>query len=413
MNIWILNHYAITPDLPGGTRHFDFGKELSKRGHNVTIFVSSFHYWLLKEIKSYDNNNYIIDNINDNFRFVWIKTFPYKKNNWRKVLNMLSYSWRVYETVKSLNLERPNIIMGSSVHLFAVLVSYFLAKHFKIHFIMEVRDLWPQTLIDMGVPRLHPFVIFLSLLEKFLYERTEKIMTLLPEAHEYIESLGISPGKVVWIPNGVDLNRFDVEIEDALAGNNDEFIMMYVGAFGIANNLDIAIDSADLLKDKYPNIKFVFIGSGQEKSRLIERAKLLKLHNIEFRDPIKKDKIPEVVAKADILFFNLENSLVFKYGISSNKLFDYLASGKPIIFSSSAVNNPIDEAKAGITIPPNNPQALTKTIVRLYDMPKEEKQEMGKRGREYVKKYHNIPMLVDKLEKLFEELPEKKNRKLS
>lgn len=407
MNIWILNHYAITPDLPGGTRHFDFGKELSKRGYDVTIFASSFHYSLLKEIKLHDNNNYIIDDINDNFKFVWVKTFPYKKNDWRRVQNMLSYLWRVYKTAKSLGLEKPNIIMGSSVHLFAVLASYFLSIHFRACFIMEVRDLWPQTLIDMGIPKWHPFVIFLSLLEKFLYKKTGKIITLLPKAHEYIESLGISLRKIVWIPNGVDLNRFDVETEDASSTNNDEFIMMYVGAFGIANNLDVAIDSADILKNKYSNIKFVFIGSGPEKLRLIKRAELLKLHNIEFRDPIKKDKISEALVRADVLFFNLENSSVFKYGISSNKLFDYLASGKPIIFPSNTINDPINEAKAGITVPPDNPQALAKAIIKVHNMPKEKKQEMGKRGREYVKKYHNIPILVNKLERVFEELLEK------
>jgi len=407
MNIWILNHYAITPDLPGGTRHFDFGKELSKRGHKVTILASSFHYSLLKEIKSYDNNNYIIENINDNFKFVWVKTFPYKKNDWRRVLNMLSYSWRVYKTAKSLSLGKPNIIIGSSVHLFAVLTSYFLSRHFKTHFIMEARDLWPQTLIDMEISKWHPFVIFLSLLEKFLYKRAQKIIALMPKAHEYIESLGISPRKVAWIPNGVDLSRFNIKIEDVLSRSSNEFIMMYVGAFGRANNLDVAINSANILKDKYLNIKFVFIGDGPEKSRLIKRANLLKLRNIEFRDPIKKDKIPKVLAKTDILFFNLPNLPVFKYGISSNKLFDYLASGKPIIFSSNAMNNPIDEARVGITAPPDNPQALARAIIKVHNMPKEKKQEMGKRGREYVKKYHNIPILVNKLERVFEELLEK------
>ena len=412
MNIWILNHYAITPDLPGGTRHFDFGKELSRRGHSITIFASSFRHSLLKETKSYDNNNYITENINDNFKFVWIKTLPYKKNDWGRVLNMLSYSWRAYETAKSLNLEKPNIIMGSSVHLFAVLVSYFLSKYFKVHFIMEVRDLWPQTLIDMGISKWHPFVISLSLLEKFLYEKAEKIVTLLPKAHEYIESLGISLQKVVWIPNGVDLNRFDVETEDASSNNNDEFTMMYAGAFGIANNLDVAIDSSGILKDKYPNIKFVFIGSGSEKSRLAKRAKFLKLHNVEFRDSVKKDKIPEVLARADALFICVKNLTLYKYGLSYNKLFDYLASGRPIVFSSNTVNNPIDEARAGITVPPDTSEALAKAIIKLHNMSKKERQEMGKRGRKYIEKYHNIPMLVDKLEKVFEELPKKENRKL-
>ena len=214
MNIWILNHYAITPDLPGGTRHFDFGKELAKRGHKVTIFASSFRHSLFKETKLYGNSNYAIDKISDGFRFVWVKTVPYKVNNWKRVLNMLSYSWRVYETAKFLSLERPDVIVGSSVHLFAVLTAYLLSLHFRAHFIMEVRDLWPQTLVNMGISKWHPFVVSLSFLEKFLYRRARKIITLLPKAHKYIESLAISTEKVVWISNGVDLSTFNIEIED-------------------------------------------------------------------------------------------------------------------------------------------------------------------------------------------------------
>lgn len=412
MNIWILNHYAMTPDLSGGTRHFDFGRELLKRGHNITIFASSFHYSFFEEMKLYGDSDYVIEKINDGFRFVWVKTVPYKVNNWRRVLNMLSYSWRVYQIAKFLSLERPDVIVGSSVHLFAVFTAYLLSLHFRAHFIMEVRDLWPQTLIDMGIPKLHPFVLLLSLLEKFLYKRAEKIIALLPKAHEYIESLGISPRKVAWIPNGVDLNEFDVETEDGSSEEKDEFIMMYTGAFGIANNLDAAIDSADILKDKYPNVKLVLMGSGPEKPRLLEKAKSLQLHNVEFKDPVKKDAIPEVLAKSDILFFSLRNSPVFKYGISSNKLFDYLASKKPIVFSSNAADNFIDKAKAGITVPPDNPQALAEAIIEIHNMSREERKKMGESGRKYVEKHHSVSILVDKLERVFEELLEKQNREL-
>ena len=404
-NIWFFNHYALTPDLPGGTRHFDFGKELVKRGYKVTIFASSFHYSLLKETKNYNSQNYIIEDY-DGVRFIWIKTFPYTRNDWRRVINMLSYSIKAYKVAQKLDIEKPDIIVGSSVHLFAVFTAYLLSKKYKTPFIMEVRDLWPQTLIDMGVPKWHPFVILLGILEKFLYKKADKIIVLLPKANEYIENLGIPSGKIVWIPNGVDLERVPLIDEKTFnfeANSSDEFIVTYTGAIGQINNLDVAIGAARILQREYPNIKFLFVGDGPEKGRLLEVVREEKLNNVEFSPPVAKSKVIEMFLKSDVLFFHLQDSPVFKYGISSNKLFDYLASGKPIIFSSNSINNPVEEARAGITVPPDNPQALAEAIIELYKMSPEERKAIGLNGKKYVEKYHSIPVLVDKLEKIFKE----------
>jgi glycosyltransferase involved in cell wall biosynthesis len=405
--VWMFNHYAVTPKMPGGTRHYDFAKELTKKGYKVTIFASSFHPIQHKKVKLGKNEKYKVDSF-DGVNFVWLKTFPYQRNNWRRVANMLSYMYRAYWlgrkiTKKVEGFDNPDIIIGSSVHLFAVYAAYLLSKKYKVPFIMEVRDLWPQTLIDMGVPRWHPFIVLLGLLERFLYKRADKIITLLPKSHDYIEKFGIKLSKIVWIPNGVDLSKFNINGEDDLNKNNNEFVVMYVGALGTANNLDVAIDSANILKNKYSNIKFVFVGDGLEKSKLVQKAKLLKLDNVEFRNPVKKEEIPRLLRKADALFFNLPNLPVFKYGISSNKLFDYLASGKPIIFSCNAPDNPAEQAKASITVSPSNPKELADAILKLYHMPEKQKEEMGQRGKEYVKKYHSTPVLADKFEELIKE----------
>ncbi len=402
MNIWIFNHYAITPNLPGGTRHFDFAKELIKRGYKVTIFTSSFHYSLFRETKEYNKRIYLEEDY-EGVKFIWIKTFPYKGNDWRRVLNMLSYSIRVYNVAKKLDIEKPNIIIGSSVHLFAVFSAYLLAKYFKVSFIMEVRDLWPQTLINMGVPKWNPFVIILSILERFLYKRARKIITLLPKASDYITSLGVSGDKIVWIPNGVDLERFNL-VEASKEDKDQNFTVLYMGAIGKANNLDVAIKSAEILQNEYPNIRFLFVGDGVEKSRLIKIVKEKRLNNVEFRGPVPKKDVIKIISKSDTLLILLRNLNLYKYGISLNKLFDYLASGKPIIFSSNSINNPVEEANAGITVPPDDPVELAKAIVKLYKMPKEERQKIGENGRRYVERYYAIPVLVDKLEKVIKDV---------
>ena len=402
MNIWIFNHYAITPNLPGGTRHFDLAKELTQRGYKVSIFASSFNHSLRKEMKNYNETDYIIEDY-DGVRFVWIKTSPYSRNDWRRVLNMLSYSVRAYNVAKKIDIEKPDVIIGSSVHLFAVYTAYLFSKHYKVPFIMEVRDLWPQTLIDMGVSRWNPFVILLGILERFLYKRAQKIISVLPKAYEYITSLGIPLEKIEWIPNGVDLKRFE-HIESSLE-KKTKFKVLYTGAHGIANGLDVLLDTAKILKERgYNNIIMELVGDGPEKKRLMKRAIEEGLDNVSFKDPVKKDKVLKVQAEADILFFNLLAKDTFKYGISSNKLFDYLASGRPVIFASNASNNPVEEAKAGITVPSEDPEAVAEAIINLYKMSEKERLKMGENGRKYVKEYHDIPVLVDKLEKVIQEV---------
>jgi len=296
------------------------------------------------------------------------------------------------------------------VHLFAVFTAYLLSKKYKTPFIMEVRDLWPQTLIDMGVSKWHPFVILLGILERFLYKRSDKIITLLPKANEYIEKLNVPEDKIVWIPNGVNLERFNIGIDGTnLKHNKSSFLITYTGAIGKANNLDILVKAADILKTDYPEIKFLVVGEGPEKERLVRMVREKNLNNIQFNALVPKNEVSKILYKSDALFFNLKDSAVFKYGISSNKLFDYLASEKPIIFSSNSINNPVEEAEAGITVPPDNPEKLAEAVVELYKMSPEERKEIGMNGRRYVEKHHSIPNLVDKLEKIIEEICNRKS----
>jgi len=204
MNIWIFNHYAITPDLPGGTRHYDLAQELVKRGHQATIFASSFHHGRHQEMKLASGERWKVEDV-DGVRFVWIKTFAYQRNDWRRVLSMVSYmlrAWWLGRRLPKLSPEigKPNVIIGSSVHLLAALAAYWVAKHHRARFIMEVRDLWPQTIIDMGkMSGRNPVIKILQILERFLYRRAKRIIILGPRMGDYICARGIEEKKLVWI----------------------------------------------------------------------------------------------------------------------------------------------------------------------------------------------------------------------
>jgi len=397
-HIWLVNHYAFPPYLPGGTRHYDLGKKLVEKGYKVTILASSFHYHKLQDFKNYKPNEVYLKETIDGVDFVWFKTTKYHKNNWKRFINMLSFNKSFNNYLKKETFEKPHTIIGSSIHMFAVYAAYKAALKYKARFYMEVRDLWPKTLIDLGMSRIHPVVLLFGFLEKYLYKRAEKIITLLPKSISYIEQKGVDKNKIHWLPNGVDLSRFD----SPLKGNNNKvFTIVYTGILGVINRLDLAIEAAEILKKRKINdVFFRIVGDGQEKERLIKMAKEKKLDNIEFVGSVPKERVHQELANADVLFFALADSPVYKYGLSANKLFDYLASRKPIIFSCKAGNDPVKESGAGISIPPDNPEEVVKAILKIKSAPKEVIKKMGENGYDYVKQIHGMDALSDKLESI-------------
>ena len=402
MNLWIFNHFAITPDMPGGTRHYDLGKQLVSRGYDVTIFASSFHYAKHQEMRLAGGETWKVENV-DGVKFVWLRTPHYQRNDWRRIVNMISYMARSYTGGRRLpklhlGISRPDVIIGSSVHLLAVLSAYFLAKHFKAKFIMEVRDLWPQTLVDMKIlGKRHPLVQMLAFSEKYLYRRALRIIVLPPKATDYIVNLGIDSKKIVWIPNGVDLSKF-TQVKDS-SQQDDIFKVMYIGAHGPSNGLEILLKAAKLIQDHgYGDIKFSLIGGGSEKPKLIRMKEVMHLNNVEFCEPIPKEEIPKKLFKVDALLHIELEFACSKYGGSPNKLFDYMAAGKPIIYASNFVKDMLDRIGCGLYVPPEDVQALADVIVRLYETSSEERKKMGERGKEYVMHHHSISVLADRLE---------------
>jgi len=412
-NIWFFNHYAVTPDQSGGSRHYSIGKILASRGYRVTIFASGFNYQKREESKCTGKELFKFEMI-DNIRFAWIKTVKYSKNNWRRIMNMLSYTRRCFKVYKALleqdETEKPGIIVGSSVHPFAVWAGYKIAKRLNARFIMEVRDLWPMTLVEFRKElKYHPIVFFFGMMDKFLAKRALRIISVLPGAARYYQQYDIPENHVAWIPNGVDTRLFPSHAADVtVPGSENPFRILYTGIFGMEANLQTLLHAAKAIQDKGLNVSFILTGSGEKLAELMELKEQLGLTNVTFNKPVKKEEIPSLLASAHALWIGSRSvKNLYKYGFSFNKLFEYLAAGKPILFSIEAEYNPVEESGAGITLPPDDPTALTGAIVKLLEMPSHERLGMGQKGIEYAKKFYDFESITDKLEILLDSINNK------
>ncbi|MGB3837204.1 glycosyltransferase family 4 protein [Castellaniella sp.] len=395
--VWILNHYAKDPGGAGGTRHFHLAEHLQAYGWQASIIAASVdHASGLQRLAADETQR--LETL-QGVPFLWIQTPAYSGNGGARVRNMLAYTWAVLRRHTTAKLPRPDVVIGSSVHPFAAVAGALLARRYRVPFIFEVRDLWPQTLVDMGRLSEKSLLTWgLRKLERWLYRQAARTIVLLPRAWEYIVPLGVARERVVWIPNGVDLSLFD-QIAPAGELGDDGFTLMYFGAHGQANGLDNVLQAMALVErmPDAPPVRLRLIGDGPLKSALQEQARALGLGWVRFEAPVPKSRIPALAAQADAFVFNLIDAPVFRYGISSNKLFDFMAGARPIIFSCDASNNPVEDAQAGLTVAPGHPRDLAEAIVRIASIPLAERQRMGCAGRAYVESHHSFVQLAQRL----------------
>lgn len=399
MKVWIINHYAVPPSQAGITRHFSLAQELLKLGHEVTIFASSFDHLTRTQMHLRGGERWRSEDY-AGIRFVWIRTPSYSGNSPRRFWNMIAFARAFPRVARKFGGGRPDVVMGSSPHLFAPFAAERWARREGIPFVLEVRDLWPQSLVDIGnISQSHPVIRVMAWMERELYRRSNGIACLLPGAAEYIEARGAPKNSVVWLPNGIEDDLLREPLSPTL---KQEFVITYAGAHGTANGLDTVLDAAALLQRSsgQPKVKFVLIGDGPEKKRLMERAARNKLNNVEFKDSVPKHLIHGELAKADAFLMILKSSPVFQHGISPNKLFDYFGAARPVLFGVNTAYNPVAEAGAGFTFDPSEPSTLAKAVLELVTLPADTRALMSKAGRRYVERYHLYSEIAKKLDAL-------------
>ncbi len=412
MNIWIFNHHAQGPELPGGTRHYDLAKQLISKGHKVTIFAAGFHYTLMKETVSYSNNGYRVES-KEGIEFIWVETYPYQVNNFKRMINIVSYAVKLNFLIPKLNLVKPDIIIGTTVHPFAPLIASKFANRYKVPFIFEIRDLWPQSFIDMGIWKKDSLVSkCFKYIEKYTVSKADSIISLSPKTEQYLLD-EYRYNHNIYIPNSVDIESVISNLK--LSDTNEtikaledlkfsgKFLCIFTGAIVKSNTIHMFVEMAR--KFKNANIQIVLVGTGQERSKHELISKQESLDSIIFLDPVKKQLVPKLLQLADVLLLIQGN---IQWG-SSNKLFDYLAARKPIITSLYAKhNNIVEKINCGYSAKYNNSDDMVEKIMKLYALDTYEKKTMGSNAYKYVSSNHDIKLMVNKLESLCEKLIEGK-----
>ncbi len=395
--IWIVNQHAVLHDSFGSTRHLDLCQGVSNSKYHFTIISSSFNHF--EKVEKASSEPIKIEKINKNIDFVWIKTSPYKTNGIKRLINAYVFSKKL--KLLSNLIEKPDLIIGSSPQLLSSYESLKIARKFKIPFIFEVRDIWPDSLIDLGMNRANPLVRYFRLLEKRLMAQSDKIIAIMPKLNIYaLNRFKIPRDKIVWISNGVKDESINTHICNI---KRKKFIVTYSGTIGKMQDTESIINAANDLRD-YPEILFHIIGDGVEKDKCIKLVKDLKLNNkVKFFEPIMKSRLIYRLRESDLLILALKNPSVYNYGCQPNKMFDYLAAGRPIICSSSSANNPLSRASCGVNIKSGSSENLAKAILKIYRSTDKEKKQMSRNAINFVYKNYRISLLSLKLKKILDD----------
>ena len=391
-HLLIVNHFALAPDMGGGTRHIELGRELARRGWRVTIAASDFH--VLERTyarRSEAADKRVIDESVDGVRMRWLWSSPYDRNDAKRIANWLSFARSVVRTRWSD--DRPDVVLGSSPQLFAALGAWRVAQRLGVPFVLEIRDLWPESLGVAGQRR-GPGYWGLWILARFLYRAASRIIVLARGVQQYLEGLGVPPGRIVYVPNGADLGAFP----ERTTPGSESLRVIYAGAHGPANGLDAVLDAAALLRDE-PRVAFLLVGDGPAKAALIQRARADGLTNVEFCDPVPKARIPQLLASCDAGLMVLKDVPLFAFGVSPNKLFDYWGAGLPVVCNvPGEVAGWVRDAGGGVQATDATGESLAAAIRVLVAMGPQRRSSLGAAGREWVRREHDRPVLAARLD---------------
>ncbi|MEP7136228.1 MAG: glycosyltransferase family 4 protein [Chloroflexota bacterium] len=397
MKILLINQAFVSPDEPGHTRHFEMAKFLQARGHELVIVASDLNYQTGE--RTVARKGVFAEQNFDGVRVLRSYIYPalHRSYFWR-IISFFSFMFSAVWT--ALQVRDVDLVMGTTPPIFQAVSAWFVAWIRRKPFLLEVRDLWPEFGVSMGVLT-NPVLIGLGRwLEKFLYARATHILVNSPAYKEYMIGKGVPEKKITYIAYGTDVDMFNPQVDGsairAELGLQNKFVVLYAGALGQANDIDTILRTAERLKSN-DKIYFVLFGDGKERTRLQSEAEQMKLSNVIFAGVRAKKEMPRVVAFADVCLAILQDIPMFRTTYP-NKVFDYMAAGRATVLVIDGVSRQlIESSNGGVYVQPGDDEMLAKTIIEL-SKEGNRVQQMGQNAREYLVKH------LDRRDKLNETL---------
>lgn len=412
-NIWIMNHYAGGMFFDQGGRHYNFAKYLRRAGYAPVVFCANSKHGRAERFLETDAlwEERIAEEIDT--PFVFVKARTYTGNGKQRVLNMVDF----YRNVQKAAVEyaakhgKPDVIYASSVHPLTLVAGIRLAKRFGVKCICEVRDLWPESIVAYSsrFTKKNPLIRLLYQGEKWIYKKADAMIFTMEGAYDYIAEQGwdkeIPRSKVHHINNGVDLELFDYNkehfrVEDPELDDPEVFKVIYTGSVRRVNNLGLLLDAAKCVKDS--RVKFLIWGDGDEREALEQRVRDEKIANVEFKGRVEKKYVPSIVSRSDLNLVHWEQAPLLKYGVSYNKLFEYLAAGRPVFSTVCTRYSILEKYGCGMDTEGFAPAELAAGIDRMAALPADERLHMGENARAAAVDF-DFAVLTKKLEKIMEE----------
>ncbi len=402
MKILLINHYAGSVHYGMEYRPYYLAREWVEQGAKVHIFAGSYSHLRRTNIEMDGGfKNEKIDGIN----YTWLKTPRYQGNGLGRAFSMFCFVQKLYGHGRSIASEiDPDVVIASSTYPLDIFPARHIARSHGARLVFEVHDLWPLSPMELGnMSRRHPFIMAMQFAEDYACRHADRIVSILPQADLHLRTRGMRQNKFYYVPNGI---KTDLWNENEISGagehhrfldnlkKNNIFLVGYAGGHGVSNALSDFVKAAGLLKQK--NIAFVLIGAGPEKKELIRLAQRQRSDNVFFLEPVEKKTIAGLLSRFDALYIGWQRQPLYRFGISPNKLFDYMMAAKPVIHAIEAANDHVAESGCGISCEPENPRAIADAVLKLRAVPEEERKTMGLRGREYVLRNHDYRILAQK-----------------
>lgn len=398
MRILLVHQYFLEPNDAGGSRWNQMARYWAEQGHEITVLAGTVHYATGRKAAAYKGRFVVTREEAPGIRVCRCHVSEsYNRSFAGRLWAYVSFAFSA--TYAALMQRRPDVMLCTSPPLTVGLTGAVLQRLWRVPMVFEVRDLWPETAIEAGVLT-HPVLIRLSYwLERLSYRRANWINVLTPAFRKHlVESKGVDPSRISTITNAADLDVFHPGPRDNWVreqhGLQGRFLIVYVGAHGVANHLEQLLDAAAALRDLL-DVHFLLVGDGMRKPELQRAARERGLTNITFADPVPKRQVADYIAAADVCTAVLKRLDVFKT-VYPNKLFDYMASERPVILGIDGVaRRLLEEAGAGVYVRPEDPEAFAGAVRRLRADPAL-RHRLACAGRRHVEQHYARDVLARK-----------------